>query len=98
MPDVIVYIPNAFTPDKIGPEKNELFKVVVEGIMTFEIKVFDRWGQLMYESNNYETHGWPGTYLGSTEMASMDVYVYIVKVKGLDGIDYKYTGSVSLLR
>ena len=66
--------------------------------MTFEIKVFDRWGQLMYESDNLKTHGWAGTYLGSSEMAPMDVYVYTVKVKGLDGIDYKYTGSVTLLR
>ena len=98
LPDVIVYIPNAFTPDKIGPESNELFRVTVEGVMTFEIKVFDRWGQLMYESDNLKTHGWAGTYLGSSEMAPMDVYVYTVKVKGLDGIDYKYTGSVTLLR
>ena len=98
LPDVIVYIPNAFTPDKTGPIKNNIFRVYVEGIMSFEFKVFDRWGQLMYESDNFENHGWTGTYLGSTQMAPMDVYVYTVKVKGLDGIDYKYSGSVSLLR
>jgi gliding motility-associated-like protein len=98
LPDVIVYIPNAFTPDNRGPKENNVFKVWVEGVMSFEFKVYDRWGQLMYESNNFEMHGWPGTYLGSTEMAPMGVYVYVVKVKGLDGLDYKYSGSVSLLR
>ena len=98
LPDVIVYIPNAFTPDKTGPVENNVFRVYVEGVMSFEFKVYDRWGQLMYESNNFETNGWPGTYLGSTDMAPMDVYIYTVKVKGLDGLDYKYSGSVSLLR
>jgi len=98
MPDVIVYIPNAFTPGNTGPPSNNIFKAYVQGVMSFEIKIYDRWGQLMYQSDNLETHGWPGTYLGSAEMAPMDVYVYTVKVKGLDGIDYKYTGSVSLLR
>jgi gliding motility-associated-like protein len=96
--DVSVYIPNAFTPDNTGPVENNVFRVVPKGIESFEIRIFDRWGQLVYESNDYETHGWPGTYLGSTEPAPMDVYIYVVKVKGLDGIDYKYSGSVSLLR
>jgi len=98
LPDVMVYIPNAFTPDNRGPEKNNVFRAYVQGVMSFEFKVFDRWGQLMYQSNDLETHGWPGTYLGSTENAPMDVYIYTVKVKGLDGLDYKYSGSVSLLR
>jgi gliding motility-associated-like protein len=96
--DVSVYTPNAFTPDNTGPVENNVFRVVPKGIQSFEIRIFDRWGQLVYESNDYETHGWPGTYLGSTVPAPMDVYIYVIKVKGLDGIDYKYSGSVSLLR
>jgi gliding motility-associated-like protein len=96
--DVSVYTPNAFTPDNTGPIENNVFRVVPKGIQSFEIRIFDRWGQLVYESNNYETHGWPGTYLGSNVPAPMDVYIYVIKVKGLDGIDYKYSGSVSLLR
>jgi gliding motility-associated-like protein len=98
LPDVSVYIPNAFTPDGRGPEKNNVFKAVTGGIQSFEIKIYDRWGQLMYESGDYESHGWEGTYLGSTTPAPMAVYVYVVKVKGLDGLDYKYTGSITLLR
>ncbi|NLJ06109.1 MAG: hypothetical protein GX437_00410, partial [Sphingobacteriales bacterium] len=48
--------------------------------------------------HDYATHGWPGTYLNSPEKCPMGVYVYIMKLKGLDGADYKYSGTVTLLR
>ncbi len=94
MPDVIAYIPTAFRP--LG--RNTLFKTVVDGIETFDIKIFSRWGELMYESTNYVTHGWNGTYLNSEQEAPLGVYVYVLKLKGLDGLDYKYSGTVTLLK
>ena len=94
MPDVIAYIPTAFRP--LG--KNTKFKVYVDGIISFDLKVYSRWGELMYESTDYETHGWEGTYLNSSKEAPLGVYVYALKLKGLDGLDYKYSGTVTLLK
>jgi gliding motility-associated-like protein len=98
MPDVLAYVPSAFSPNGSGPEGNNIFKVQIDGFSEFELKVFSQWGELLYESYDYENHGWDGTYLNSDEQVPMDVYVYVMKVKGLDGIDYKYSGTVTLFR
>ena len=97
MPDVTVFVPNAFKPSS-NEQKNNVFRAVAGGISTFQIQVYDRWGMLMYESNDYPTHGWPGTYLDTGDFAPLGAYIYVVRVKGLDGIDYKYSGTVTLLR
>ena len=56
----LVYIPNSFTPDG---NKNMLFKVEGNNIKTFEISIFNRWGELIFLSNSI-TEGWDGTYKG----------------------------------
>ena len=63
-----------------------------------QAKIYSQWGELLYESTDYENHGWDGTYLKTEEQVPMDVYVYVMKIKGLDGIDYKYSGTVTLFR
>jgi len=98
MPDVLAFVPSAFSPNDEGPEGNDTFRVVVEGITEFELKIYSRWGELLYESNDYNTHGWPGTYLNSNVQCPVGVYVYVMKLKGLDGADYKYSGSITLLK
>ena len=98
MPDVLVFVPSAFSPNGEGPEDNDVFKAHVEGFSEFEIKIYSRWGELLYESTDYATHGWPGTYLDKKELCPLGVYVYVIRVKGLDGIDYKYSGTTTLLR
>ena len=99
MPDVLVFVPSAFSPfdDRQGPSENDVFRAHVEGFSEFEIKVYSRWGELLYESDDYYTHGWKGLYLKSTEKCPMGVYAYVIRVKGLDGIDYKYSGTITLL-
>jgi len=98
MPDVLAFVPSAFSPNEIGPGGNDTFRVVVEGITEFELKIYSRWGELLYESNDYPTHGWPGTYLNSKVRCPIGVYVYVMRLKGLDGADYKYSGSITLLK
>jgi PKD repeat protein len=97
-PDVIMYIPNVFSPDMVGPENNNVFRAVTDGIMEFKIQIFSRWGELLYESNDYESHGWNGTYLKSDEKCQVGAYIYVVRTKAMDGLDYKYSGTVTLLR
>ena len=51
-------MPNAFTPN--GDGANEKFMVAYTGIKKYNIKIYDRWGQLAYESNDIDD-GWNGT-------------------------------------
>ncbi|RYY16909.1 MAG: PKD domain-containing protein, partial [Chitinophagaceae bacterium] len=99
-PEIIVFIPNAFTPGginkkELGPEENNRFKAVTSSISTYDMKVYNRWGQLMFHTTNPDK-GWDGKFNGAD--AQMDVYIYVLKVQSLSGKDYKYTGSVTLLR
>lgn len=59
---LLYYIPNAFTPD--GDTYNEEFKpIFVSGLDIFDyhLMIFNRWGELIFESFNAD-YGWPGTY------------------------------------
>ncbi|MES2893216.1 MAG: gliding motility-associated C-terminal domain-containing protein [Bacteroidota bacterium] len=57
-----VYFPSAFTPN--GDGKNDRFKVLTSGaLLDFELTVFNRWGQVVYKSND-PAAGWNGTIQG----------------------------------
>jgi gliding motility-associated-like protein len=91
-----IWIPKAFSPN--NDSKNETFKVVGYNIEDFTLKVFNRWGNLLFETNNID-NGWDGTYKGS--QVPTGIYAYKV--------DYSYSeksniisesvaGSVTLLK
>ncbi len=99
-PEIIVFIPNAFTPGGIGrtamgPAENNQFKAVTSSISSYDMKVYNRWGQLMFHTID-PNKGWDGKF--NSDDAQMDVYIYVLKVQSLSGKDYKYTGSVTLIR
>lgn len=95
VPEFTVYIPNAFTPD--GDGLNDVFYVYGEEITKFSMQMFDRWGNMIFESDDlYE--GWDGRANGGTEIAQQDVYVYKVFVTDYKGKQHKFTGHVSLMR
>ena len=52
------YVPNAFTPN--GDGNNDLFQIYGEDIKTVSMKVFNRWGELVYSTTN-SLAGWDGT-------------------------------------
>jgi gliding motility-associated-like protein len=89
------YIPNAFTPDSYGP--NSIFNGKGENISSYSLMIFNRWGNLVFESNNLY-NGWNGKVNNSAEIAQQDVYVYKVSFK--DGLNkqHEYIGSVTLLK
>lgn len=94
-PDLSVFIPNAFSPDDNGPTRNDRFYVYVDGHKEFNIKIFDRWGEQLYESFN-ATEGWDGTYKGLP--CQQDVYIYKVTVTSFADEPYEYYGTITLLR
>ncbi len=54
-----MYLPNSFTPN--GDGINDVFRASSNGISQFEMRIFNRWGELIFESNNPEV-GWDGKY------------------------------------
>lgn len=95
VPEFTVFIPSAFTPN--GDGINEVFFVYGAEITTFSMQMYDRWGNLIFESEDlYE--GWDGRANGGTEVAQQDVYVYKVFIKDFEGKQHKFTGSVTLMR
>ncbi|MBS1647885.1 MAG: gliding motility-associated C-terminal domain-containing protein [Bacteroidetes bacterium] len=92
-----LYVPNAFTPN--GDGLNDIFTAVGEGINTFSLDVFDRWGLLIYHSNDI-TKGWDGTYgEKNTQILQEDVYVW--KIDATDVItnqNHTLQGTVTLVR
>lgn len=94
-PDVTVFVPNVFSPEKTGPDSNNVFRSVVNGEKTFHIEVLNRWGEILWKSNNkYES--WDGRSRGND--CQQDVYVWIIRVTAYDGEIYQYEGTVTLLR
>jgi len=77
-PKPLFYIPSAFTPN--GDGINDFFGVKAEGIGVFNIQIFNRWGELVFEADDIHTL-WDGTYQGE-RITSTDVFVYQVKAIG----------------
>ena len=86
-------IPSAFTPT--GDDLNDRFKVLIfGGIRLTEFKIFNRWGQVVYEGTDPE--GWDGRHKG--EDAPADVYAYSAILELLDGSTRTVRGEVNLIR
>jgi gliding motility-associated-like protein len=91
------FIPNAFTPD--NDFRNETFRPIISGveIEEYTFKIFDRWGELVFESRNL-SNGWDGHYKSKLDI-KQDVYVW--KVRFYDPTTNTYidkVGNVSLIR
>jgi gliding motility-associated-like protein len=87
-----VFIPNSFTPN--GDGKNDMFKVYGNIIASMNMKVFNQWGQLIYETSDY-TNGWDGKFKGTLQ--PMGVYIYAVRIKLNNGEEITRKGTVNLL-
>lgn len=91
IPPLSIYIPNAFTPN--GDGINDAFGVKGEGIRNYHLYVYNRWGEVVFESTNPKQQ-WDGNYAGNP--VEQGVYVYQVFASGLG--KNSRTGSVTLVR
>lgn len=87
-----IYIPNTFTPN--GDGKNDRFKVYGNVIAGITMKVFNQWGELIYETNDMTT-GWDGAHKG--KMQPVGVYYYVIRIRLTDGKEVTRKGSVNLV-
>ncbi|MBU3713767.1 MAG: PKD domain-containing protein [Ferruginibacter sp.] len=86
-------IPNAFTPGKFGP--NSTINIKAFGISRLEWRIYNRWGQLVFQTNDLKI-GWDGKFKGKDQ--PMDVYTYTLEAEFTDGKKVNKTGDISLLR
>lgn len=97
-----VYIPTAFSPNFDGV--NDFFAPLLQAPNVQAIqqmKVFNRWGGLLYEARNLPfsntpSYGWDGTSRGKA--VAVGTYTYVVDILFLDGESIRYSGDVTLLR
>lgn len=91
----MLYIPNTFTPN--GNGLNDKFYAYGEGILSFRMRIFNRWGELLFESNDVYA-GWDGTY--KNRRVETDTYVYVIdyatQCTGLE--EKKVYGHVNVIR
>ena len=93
-----VFIPNAFTPD--GDGLNDILMVRGKGIIVKTFRIFNRWGELVFEKTNFNPndpkYGWDGKVRGVP--ATPDVFVYTAEVICDNGVIYTYKGNTTLLK
>jgi gliding motility-associated-like protein len=94
--EIKVFVPNSFTPD--GDGQNDTFKLSATGIKDFYFAISNRKGEMVYQSNDYKTHGWDGKINGRKPDVIPQVFVYVLKVKGLDGREFEKSGTITLLK
>ncbi|TAH39164.1 MAG: PKD domain-containing protein [Bacteroidetes bacterium] len=72
----LLYVPNSFTPN--GDGLNDEFKIsVFRPCEQYSIVIFNRWGQIVFESEDAGNAVWDGTF--KSKMAEEGVYVYLLK-------------------
>ncbi len=95
--DCYTDIPNVFTPD--GDGFNDYFfprQLLSESMVAFRMQIFNRWGQVVFETNNTQGRGWDGKLNGKEQPEG--VYVYTVQSTLMNGRAEKYKGNITLIR
>jgi gliding motility-associated-like protein len=94
-PQFVIFIPNAFTPN--GDGDNDIFYAKGEYINDFEMRIFDRWGNMIYYADNINKP-WNGRKNNTGEVEQQDVYVYQITIKDNKNKRHKYVGTVTLVK
>ena len=91
--DPYVFIPNAFSPN--GDNENDVLYVRGIWIEKMVFRIFDRWGEMVFESND-PSIGWDGTFKG--RKLDPDVYDFYLDVTCIGGLKSIIKGNVTLMK
>ncbi len=96
-PEIRYHLPNAFTPN--SDNVNDLFRGagIFEGITNFELTIWNRWGELIFETNDPD-EAWNGQKYNTGSHAPEGVYVCIVNYTGPRNNAVQLKGFATLLR
>lgn len=89
----LVAVPNAFSPN--GDGVNDILYVRGYAIMRMNFRIYNRWGQLVFQSND-QKQGWDGKFNGVLQ--PMDAYAYTLEIEYSDGTKATKKGDITLLR
>ncbi len=94
--DCYIDIPNAFSPDGDGINDYFFPRQLLSGNVTaFKMQVFNRWGQIVFETIHTNGSGWDGQYQGKDQPEGSYVYHIVISINGREET---YTGNVTLIR
>lgn len=89
------YIPNIFTPN--NDKVNDTFFITGKNITSSNMLIFNRWGTLVFESDNAVT-GWNGINQTNNTVAVDGVYFYLIEITLGNNRTYKFNGNVTLIK
>lgn len=92
---VILYIPTAFTPNNDG--LNDAFEIVGRQIESFELLIYNRWGDVVYTSTSIDD-AWKGDVNDGEYFAPDGIYQWVIRVQGYDVDAEEIRGVLNLLR
>ncbi|MFT4601409.1 MAG: gliding motility-associated-like protein [Arenicella sp.] len=90
-----VAVPTAFTPN--SGDANALECVLGTCVVNMQFKIYDRWGELVFESIDPNSC-WDGTHIRNGKEMSTGVYVYQLEADLIDGTSVSQNGNITLLR
>jgi gliding motility-associated-like protein len=89
-----VHIPNAFSPN--GDGQNDFLELFIgRDITEFKFQIYNRWGEMVFETNSRENI-WDGTYKGAS--LGTAVFVYQIEFKTNEGTSEKRAGNITLMK
>jgi gliding motility-associated-like protein len=92
--DNTMFVPNTFTPNADGI--NDLFEISIANIASYQLQIYTRWGELIFQSKNI-SQKWDGTTAGNKAMPA-STYYYLITALGVNGNAIKKSGFVTLIR
>ncbi|HIA37644.1 MAG TPA: PKD domain-containing protein [Flavobacteriales bacterium] len=102
----VVFLPNTFSPVS-GISDNSRLHVFGHGIETMELVIYDRWGEVVYQSDDAEKYnghccayglGWDGQYLDGEQPVNAAVFVYKLNGVFINGEEFSLKGNVTLIK
>ena len=96
-PEFDFYAPNTFTPNGDGINDEWFPKGIGISLNDYDMMIFDRWGNLLYETHTWG-QGWDGRANGGSNIAQIDTYVWKVKLLDVFGNHHQYIGHCNIIK
>ena len=94
--DYGIYVPNVFTPN--GDGLNDVFQPKGFGIVKYELQIFDRWGERVFYTKNFE-EGWDGKFQGrGGDICAEGSFTWLINVTNVFGKAHEIKGHVTLIK